>query len=147
MAGRPWGSGIRPWCGPPLGASRPHHAPWDNHDLILGVLFGIDQEIVVLAGSFQDELAFMRTRHLWPSTVRKVAAVAAGLGDFSAELGQIADGVLGPSQWEPGVTFPNIAALCFVASRPPRKPSAECIPSKPIRSQNFRPQCNNGDHG
>ena len=51
----------------------------------------------------------MRTRQHWPSTVRAVAAVAAGLGDFSAELGQIADGVLGPSQWEPGVAFPNIA--------------------------------------
>ncbi len=87
----------------------PINVPWDNHDIILGVLFGIGPEIVVLAGSFQDELALMRTRHRWPSTVREVAAVAAGLGDFSAELGQIADGVLGPSQWEPGVTFPNIA--------------------------------------
>ena len=37
-----------------------------------------------------------------------VAAVAAGIGDFSAELAQIADGVLGPSQWEPRVTFPSI---------------------------------------
>src|SRR5207247_10438615 len=27
---------------------------------------------------------------------------------FSADLPQIADGVLGPSQWEPGVTFPNV---------------------------------------
>jgi hypothetical protein len=35
-------------------------------------------------------------------------AVAAGIGDFSAELAQIADGVLGPSQWEPRVTFPSI---------------------------------------
>ena len=87
----------------------PINVPWDNHDIILGVLFGIDPEIVVLAGSFQDELAFMRTRHRWPSTVREAAAVAACLGDFSAELGQITDGVLGPSQWEPGVTFPNIA--------------------------------------
>jgi NAD(P)-dependent dehydrogenase (short-subunit alcohol dehydrogenase family) len=37
-----------------------------------------------------------------------VAAVAAGIGDFSAELAQIADGVLGPSQWEPGVSLPNV---------------------------------------
>jgi len=87
----------------------PINVPWDNHDIILSVLFGIDPEIVVLAGSFQDELALIRTRHRWPSTVREVAAVAAGLGDFSAELGQIADGVLGASQWEPGMTFPNIA--------------------------------------
>jgi NAD(P)-dependent dehydrogenase (short-subunit alcohol dehydrogenase family) len=37
-----------------------------------------------------------------------VAAVAAGIDDFSAELAQIADGVLGPSQWQPRVTFPSI---------------------------------------
>jgi len=87
----------------------PINVPWENHDTILGVLFGISPEIVVLAGSFQDELGLMRTRRRWPSTVRAVAAVAAGLGDFSAELGPIADGVLGPSQWEPGMTFPSIA--------------------------------------
>jgi branched-chain amino acid transport system substrate-binding protein len=87
----------------------PINIPWDNHDIILGVLFGISPEIVVLAGSFQDELALMRTRHRWPSTVREVAAVAAGVRAFSAELGQTADGVLGPSQWEPGVILPNTA--------------------------------------
>jgi branched-chain amino acid transport system substrate-binding protein len=87
----------------------PINVPWDNHDIILGVLFGISPEIVVLAGSFQDELALMRTRHRWPSSVREVAAVAAGVRAFSTELAQTADGVLGPSQWEPGVTFPTIA--------------------------------------
>jgi branched-chain amino acid transport system substrate-binding protein len=87
----------------------PINVPWDNHDTILGVLFSIGPEIVLLVGSFQEELALMRTRHRWPRTVRAVAAVAAGVGDFCAELGQIADGVLGPSQWEPGMTFPNSA--------------------------------------
>ena len=38
-----------------------------------------------------------------------MAAVAAGVRAFSAELAQMADGVLAPSQWEPGMTFPNIA--------------------------------------
>lgn len=50
----------------------------------------------------------MRTRPRWPSSVRAVASVAAGLNAFSGELAQIADGVLGPSQWEPGTMFPNI---------------------------------------
>src|SRR5438552_4706479 len=50
----------------------------------------------------------MRTRSRWTSTVRVVAAVAAGLRDFSTELEQIADQVLGPSQWEPGIRFPDI---------------------------------------
>ena len=86
----------------------PINPPLENHDTILRTLFNIGPEIVVLAGSFQDELGIMRTRQHWPGTVRVVAAVAAGLGDFSAELAQIAAGVLGPSQWEPGVTFPNV---------------------------------------
>ncbi len=80
----------------------------ENYDTILRTLFGIDPEVVVLAVTFPDELGIMRTRQHWPTTVRVVAAVAAGLPDFSAELAQIADGVLGPSQWEPGVTFPNV---------------------------------------
>ena len=91
----------------------PINSSLENYDTILRTLFGIGPEVVVLAGSFQDELGLMRTRHRWPSTVREVAAVAAGLGDFSAELAQIADGVLGPSQWEPGVILPNICGADF----------------------------------
>src|SRR6266851_1279142 len=87
----------------------PINSPLENYDTILRTLFDIDPEVVVLAVTFPDELGIMRTRQHWPSAVRVVAAVAAGIGDFSAELAQIADGVLGPSQWEPGVTFPNIA--------------------------------------
>jgi branched-chain amino acid transport system substrate-binding protein len=86
----------------------PINSSLENYDTILRTLFDIDPEVVVLAATFPDELVIMRTRQHWPSTVRVVAAVAAGLGDFSAELAQIADGVLGPSQWEPGVTFPNV---------------------------------------
>ena len=86
----------------------PINSPLENYDIILRTLFDIDPDVVVLAVTFPDELGIMRTRQHWPSTVRIVAAVAAGLGDFSAELAQIANGVLGPSQWEPGVTFPNV---------------------------------------
>ena len=99
----------RPLVWPATRCLVPFNGPWENQDTILGVLFGISPEIVVLVGSFQDELGLMRTRHRWPTTVRAVAAVAASLGNFSAELGHIADGVIGPSQWEPGMTFPNIA--------------------------------------
>ena len=87
----------------------PLNAPLESQESILRTLFDIGPEVVVLAGSFQDETAIMRIRQCWPNTVRVVAAVAAGLSAFSAELGQIAEGVLGPSQWEPGITFPNIA--------------------------------------
>jgi branched-chain amino acid transport system substrate-binding protein len=87
----------------------PVNVPWEDHDTILGVLFGIAPEVVVLAGSFQGESALMRTRDRWPYTVRAMAAVAASIGAFSGELGRLANGVFGPSQWEPGTTFPNIA--------------------------------------
>jgi len=87
----------------------PINSPLENYDAILRTLFDIDPEVVVLAVTFPDELCIMRTRQYWPSTVQVVAAVAAGVGAFSTDLAQTADGVLGPSQWEPGVTFPNIA--------------------------------------
>src|SRR5438445_41498 len=77
----------------------PINSSLENYDAILRTLLDIDPEVVVLAATFPDELGIMRTRQHWPSTVRVVAAVAAGLGDFSAELAQTADGVLGPSQW------------------------------------------------
>jgi substrate-binding family protein len=86
----------------------PINVPWENHDIVLGVLSGIAPHVVVLVGSLQDEVDLMRTRHRWPSTIREVGAVAAGVGAFSAELAQAADGVLGPSQWEPEVTFPHV---------------------------------------
>ena len=87
----------------------PVNVPWEDHDTILGILSGIAPEVVVLAGSFQGEVSLMRTRSHWPDTASVVAAVAAGVGEFSAELAQLADGVVGPSQWEQGVTFPDIA--------------------------------------
>ena len=86
----------------------PINASLENYDTILRTLFDIDPEVVVLALTFPDELGIMRTRQHWPSTVRVVVAVAAGLRAFSAELAQLADGVLGPSQWGPSVSLPNI---------------------------------------
>ena len=51
----------------------PVNVPWDDHGTILGVLGGIAPEIVVLAGSLQDELSIMRVRDRWPATVQAVA--------------------------------------------------------------------------
>jgi branched-chain amino acid transport system substrate-binding protein len=87
----------------------PINSSLEKYDTTLRTLFDIEPEVVVLAVTFPDELGIMRTRRHWSSTVQVVAAVAAGVGAFSTELAQTADGVLGPSQWEPGVTFPNIA--------------------------------------
>ena len=61
-------------------------------------------DVVVLAASFEDEVKIVRARHLWPSTVRVVAAVAAGVHASYRELQEKAEGVIGPSQWEPGAS-------------------------------------------
>ena len=62
-------------------------------------------EAVILAGSLHDELALLRTRVHWPRAVRIVACVAAGMNGFFGSLGADAEGVLGPSQWEPDQRF------------------------------------------
>ena len=87
--------------------SMPVNTEFGNSDAALSMLHEINPQAVVLAGSFQGELAIMRTRLHWPNTVRVIAAVAAGISSFGCQLGQTSHGVLGPSQWEPGVNFPE----------------------------------------
>jgi branched-chain amino acid transport system substrate-binding protein len=41
--------------------------------------------------------------------VKALAVVAAGLGAFHKEVGRLAEGVIGPSQWEPEVKYDIIA--------------------------------------
>src|SRR5262249_3204539 len=56
----------------------------------------------VSVGSFDDDVSIVRQRHLFQG-VSTLAAVAAGLDAFHAELGELAEGVIGPSQWEVAV--------------------------------------------
>jgi len=63
-------------------------------------------EILVLAGSFEQEIEIMRARQRWPASIQAVAAVAAGVHAFHDELDRAAEGVIGPSQWEAGASFP-----------------------------------------
>ena len=46
------------------------------------MLLAFGPEVLVLVGRFQDDVTIMRTRHLWPNTVREVAAVASGVRCF-----------------------------------------------------------------
>jgi branched-chain amino acid transport system substrate-binding protein len=47
----------------------PIRHPLKESDAALPILHDIKPEVVVMAASFQDELALMRTRQQWPSTV------------------------------------------------------------------------------
>lgn len=61
----------------------------------------IDADVLLLAGSFDEDVAILRRLQRRP---RVVAAVAGGLREFADAVGPArADGVLAPSQWEEGV--------------------------------------------
>jgi ABC-type branched-subunit amino acid transport system substrate-binding protein len=61
-----------------------------------------DADVLLLAGSFEQDVALLRrlrTRRVM------IGAVAAGLGAFADELGRQVEGVLAPTQWEEGLHF------------------------------------------
>lgn len=62
-----------------------------------------DPDLVLTAGSFKDDVRFVRellSRDSHPKT-NAIGAVAAGISAFSERLGELANSVFGPSQWEP----------------------------------------------
>ena len=73
-----------------------------------GTVFGVEDaaalgdspNLLVIAGRFEDDSAIMRERRMLEA-VATVACVAAGTEAFHLELGTLAEGVIGPSQWEP----------------------------------------------
>ena len=77
-------------------------------DQVFDQIHALKPEVLVLAARFQDELQILRARHFWPDSVKAVAAVAAGVQAFHQELGNLAEGVIGPSQWEPTLRFNDI---------------------------------------
>lgn len=64
---------------------------------------GDQAHAVVLVASLQDEVGVMLRRERFPPGIRRIAAVAAGLTAFGQAVGARSEGVLGPSQWEPGL--------------------------------------------
>jgi branched-chain amino acid transport system substrate-binding protein len=61
-----------------------------------------DVDVLLLAGTFEQDVALLRRLRTRPPVI---GAVAAGLGAFANEVGRGAQGVLGPAQWEEGARF------------------------------------------
>ena len=57
-------------------------------------------DLLIGAGAFPDDLAIARQRGALPPET-PLALVGAGLAAFGEELGGLAEGIMGPSQWEP----------------------------------------------
>ncbi len=84
--------------------------PLGIHSLeVLPMDFPVPQasEALVLTGAFEDEVRIIKARD-WPDTLKVIAAVAAGAQAFYEEVGERAEGVIGPSQWESAARFKEI---------------------------------------
>jgi ABC-type branched-subunit amino acid transport system substrate-binding protein len=57
-------------------------------------------DLLAVAGRFEDDATIIRERRIL-ERVGTVACVAAGTDAFHRELGALAEGTIGPSQWEP----------------------------------------------
>ena len=94
-----------------------------------------DPDLVVSVGTFEDDLAVARERASLPERT-VLALVAAGLAAFGDELGALAEGIIGPSQWEPAAgdtpllgpdsdSFTGAFEEAF--HRPPEYPAAQAF--------------------
>jgi ABC-type branched-subunit amino acid transport system substrate-binding protein len=72
---------------------------------LLAEALALEPDLLVGVGRFEDDVALARA---CPAAARPraLALVAAGLAAFGREVGAGADGVVGPSQWEPGEDDP-----------------------------------------
>ncbi|HSE95108.1 MAG TPA: ABC transporter substrate-binding protein [Methylomirabilota bacterium] len=75
-------------------------SPLPDASPILREAAAAEPDLVVGVGAFPDDVAIARQRALLPGgTV--LALVGAGLAAFGEEVGRLAEGIVGPSQWEP----------------------------------------------
>jgi branched-chain amino acid transport system substrate-binding protein len=73
--------------------------------------------VLIAVGRYADDVALVRTLAKTSREGRVVAAVAASMQAFGKDLLALAEGCIGPSQWEPGAEgFPDVglSAAAFV---------------------------------
>lgn len=107
----------------------------DAGALVARALDGAPSALVTI-GTFADDVRIVEAVRAGGPGPAVLAAVGAGMGAFGRELGPAAEGVIGPSQWEPAMAFPNLVgpdAGTFVAEyrrtfgEPPDYPAAQAF--------------------
>jgi branched-chain amino acid transport system substrate-binding protein len=110
-------------------------SPLRDADTILRDAAGTAPDLVIGVGAFEDDLAVARARAMLPART-VLALVGAGLAAFGDELGALAEGIVGPSQWEPTagevpLTGPNsrwfAGAFEDAFQRAPEYPAAQAF--------------------
>jgi branched-chain amino acid transport system substrate-binding protein len=78
-----------------------HFDPDHTPDALIAALRRNRVNAVLSAGSYEHDLAIMRLCAAHEANIPVLGCVAAGVARFGADLGDAAEGIVGPSQWEP----------------------------------------------
>src|ERR671922_883764 len=76
----------------------------DDPTAVVGLakaLVAADPAVIVAAGRYEDDVALTRTLAQMSCKVKAIAAVGTPMQAFLSDLHEMADGCIGPSQWEP----------------------------------------------
>jgi ABC-type branched-subunit amino acid transport system substrate-binding protein len=82
----------------------PFFYPDDPNDIVglATALAAADPVVIVAVGRYEDDVALTRTLAQMSCGVKVIAAVGTPMQAFWSDLHEMADGGIGPSQWEPG---------------------------------------------
>jgi branched-chain amino acid transport system substrate-binding protein len=97
----------------------PFQSPIGDPAGLLDGIFTDAPDGLAVVGRYQDDVELVQACRTVAVQPLVLVAVAAGLDAFARDLGPLAEGVIGPSQWEPGIQVrPAIgpAAETFVAT-------------------------------
>ena len=92
--------------GVPVVLDRQYPAATSDFSGLIREIQDAGAEVLVAVGRVQDDLALAWQLAQSDLRLAATAVVAAGVGQFQDSLGPLAEGFLGPSQWEPEATHP-----------------------------------------
>ena len=85
---------------------RAYQVPGPDFPALLDEVEAAGPDLVAGVGRIQDDLALARETRSRGLRAEAVALVAAGVAEFGRELGEQAEGFMGPSQWEAAASYP-----------------------------------------
>ncbi|UPM45188.1 amino acid ABC transporter substrate-binding protein [Halocatena salina] len=83
-----------------VGTTHRWDPPLDDVTSIVDSIQNETPDLVLAAGSFKDDVRFVRAVETGGCRVKAIGVVAAGISAFGEQLDETANGVFGPSQWE-----------------------------------------------
>ena len=82
-----------------------YDSPAKDFSARLRELSNVGADLVIAAGRIEDDLLLAGQMAAGGFRTRAIALVAAGIAQFGQELGNLAEGFMGPSQWEPAAAY------------------------------------------